>query len=91
VPKTYPKFAPLDASISDVQRLRGESRSTVLRKIEKGVYQSYLSGGMRKIVLASVYADRDAEIAANRKKLIPPNAKREARRPRKQAAAELTR
>jgi hypothetical protein len=90
VPKTHPKadFSPIDATITDVQRLRAESRSTVLRKIKRGLYRSYLSGGVRKIELASVLADRDAEIAANRKKLIAPNANREATHARNQAPAE---
>lgn len=65
-------FAPLDASIAEVARLRGESRMTVLRKIKSGRYESYLSGGKRKVLLSSVLADRAAEIAANAVEAIPP-------------------
>ena len=53
---------PLDLTISEVQRLRGEGRSTVKKKIRDGRYKSYLSGRRRKVVVASVLADRDREM-----------------------------
>jgi hypothetical protein len=65
-------FTPLDGTVAEIQRLRDESRSTVLRKIKRGVYQSYLSGGRRKIVLASVMEDRAREMEASEPKRQPP-------------------
>jgi hypothetical protein len=62
IPKTSDGFAPLDLSVLQVMQLRSESRSTVLRKIKTGRYRSFLSGGKRKIVAASVYADRETEM-----------------------------
>lgn len=70
-------FTPLDATVAEVQRLRDESRSTVLRKIKRGHYQSYLSGGRRKVVLASVLADRAREMQADEPKRQPPGKIRE--------------
>jgi hypothetical protein len=62
---------PLDATVLYVQRLRNESRSTVLRKIKRGTYASYLSGGRRKVILASVMADREHEMAVSEPKRSP--------------------
>jgi hypothetical protein len=56
------EIAPLDLSVAQVAELRGESRSTVLRKVKSGLYRSYLSGGKRKIIAKSVYADRELEM-----------------------------
>jgi hypothetical protein len=56
------EIAPLDLSVAQVAELRSESRSTVLRKLKTGRYRSYLSGGKRKIIAASVYADRELEM-----------------------------
>ena len=60
-PKSH-EIAPLDLSVLQVMRLRSESRSTVLRKLRSGRYGSYLSGGKRKIIAASVHADRELEM-----------------------------
>jgi hypothetical protein len=60
-PKSH-EIAPLDLSVLQVMRLRSESRSTVLRKLRLGRYRSYLSGGKRKIIAASVFADRELEM-----------------------------
>jgi hypothetical protein len=65
VPKSY-EIAPLDLSVAQVAELRSESRSTVLRKLKTGRYRSYLSGGKRKIIAASVYADRELEMKAGK-------------------------
>ena len=56
------EIAPLDLSVAQVAKIRSESRSTVLRKLRLGRYRSYLSGGKRKIIAASVYADRELEM-----------------------------
>jgi hypothetical protein len=56
------EIAPLDLSVAQVAELRSESRSTVLRKLRSGRYRSYLSGGKRKIIATSVYADRELEM-----------------------------
>jgi hypothetical protein len=56
------EIAPLDLSVAQVAKIRSESRSTVLRKLRSGRYRSYLSGGKRKIVAASVFADRELEM-----------------------------
>ena len=61
MPKNH-EIAPLDLSVAQVAELRSESRSTVLRKLKTGRYRSYLSGGKRKIIAASVLADRDLEM-----------------------------
>jgi hypothetical protein len=56
------EIAPLDLSVLQVMQLRSESRSTVLRKLRSDRYRSYLSGGKRKIIAASVHADRELEM-----------------------------
>jgi hypothetical protein len=56
------EITPLDLSVAQVTELRSESRSTVLRKVKSGRYRSYLSGGKRKIIAASVFADRELEM-----------------------------
>jgi hypothetical protein len=61
VSKSY-EIAPLDWSVAEVAQLRSESRSTVLRKLRSGRYKSYLSGGKRKVIAASVFADRELEM-----------------------------
>jgi hypothetical protein len=61
VPKNH-EITPLDLSVAQVAELRSESRSTVQRKLRSGRYRSYLSGGKRKIIAASVYADRELEM-----------------------------
>jgi hypothetical protein len=73
MPKPIDEFAPLDATVAQVMRLRGESRSTVRRKLAAGTYESYLppGGRVRRIVLASVYADRERAIAADERRSMP--------------------
>jgi hypothetical protein len=61
-----PNFHPLDATVDEVASFRKEGRWTVFRKIREGVYESYLENRVRKIVFASVLADRDRAIAASR-------------------------
>jgi hypothetical protein len=61
LPKSH-EIAPLDLSVAQVMELRGESRSTVRRKMKIGSYRSYLSGGRRKVIAASVFADRELEM-----------------------------
>ena len=67
MPKPIDEFAPLDATVAQVMRLRSESRSTVLRKIASGEYESYLIPG-GSVILASVYADRERAIAADERR-----------------------
>jgi hypothetical protein len=73
-----PNFSPLDATVDEVASFRKEGRWTVFRKIREGVYESYLDNRIRKIVFASVLADRDRALAASR-----PSPKRRPGRPRK--------
>ena len=58
-----PDFDPVDATILEVASWRRESRWTVHRKIREGVYQSYRDGKIRKVIFASVKADRERSIA----------------------------
>ena len=77
-----PGFDPLDATIDEVASYRRESRWTVHLKIRTGVYESYLDGRIRKIIFASVKADRERSLAASRAQ-IEPAVKRRVGRPRK--------
>jgi hypothetical protein len=52
-------FDPVDATVDEVASYRRESRWTVHKKIRTGVYQSYLDGRIRKVIFASVKADRE--------------------------------
>jgi hypothetical protein len=54
-----PDFDPVDATVDEVASYRHESRWTVHKKIREGVYQSYLDGRIRKILFATVKADRE--------------------------------
>jgi hypothetical protein len=84
-PKLYkflplpPGFAPVDATIDEVASFRKESRWTVFRKIREGVYESYRDGRVRKVIWASVLADRERAIAASQH---PVTAKRKPGRPK---------
>jgi hypothetical protein len=53
---------------------------TTHEKIRDGRYESYLEGRIRKIIFASVLADRERAIAESRKP--PPTGKRRVGRPR---------
>lgn len=66
-----PDFCPLDATVDEVASFRREGRWTVFNKICSGVYESYRDGRIRKIVFASVLADRERTIAASRKQPEP--------------------
>jgi hypothetical protein len=59
-----PDFDPIDATIDEVASWRRESRWTVHKKIREGAYQSYRDGRIRKIVFASVKADRERAMSA---------------------------
>ena len=52
------------ATVNEVASWQRESRWTVFKKIREGVYQSYLDGRIRKIIFASVKADRERAMAA---------------------------
>jgi hypothetical protein len=56
-------IAPPDLTIDEVAAYRRESRWTVHKKVREGVYQSYLDGRIRKVIFASVVADRERAIA----------------------------
>jgi hypothetical protein len=79
-----PDFNPIDCTVDEVASYRRESRWTVHKKIRTGVYQSYLDGRIRKVVFASVKADRERVMGAA---LSPDSAastgKRKPGRPRK--------
>ena len=72
-------FDPLDATIDEVASFRRENRWTVHDKLNKGIYKSYLDGRIRKIIFASVKADRERAMKA----VPPPPEKRRPGRPRK--------
>lgn len=57
--------AQIDATIDQVARATGASTMTVRRRVKAGRYASFLDGGVRKIVVASVLADRQRTIAGN--------------------------
>jgi hypothetical protein len=61
-------FCPTDATVEEVASFRRESVWTVFEKIRDGRYDAYLDGRVRKIIFASVLADRDRAIAAGRDK-----------------------
>jgi hypothetical protein len=76
-PKPYryiplpPDFCPIDATVDEVASFRREGRWTVFVKIRDGRYESYRDGRIRKIIFASVLADRERTIAAGRKQPEP--------------------
>jgi hypothetical protein len=49
-------------TVDETAAYRRESRWTTHRKIREGVYQSYLDGRIRKVIFASVVADRERAI-----------------------------
>ena len=59
-----PDFDPIDATIDEVASWRRESRWTVHKKIREGRYETYLDGRIRKIIFASVKADRERAMSA---------------------------
>jgi hypothetical protein len=91
-PKPYkflplpPNFNPLDATVEEVASFRRESIWTVFAKLRDGSYESYLDGRVRKIIFASVLADRERAIAASRQP--PETEKRRPGRPRKAEASQ---
>jgi hypothetical protein len=54
-----PNLQPPDLTVDEVASFRRESRWTVFRKVREGRYRSYLDGRIRKVIFASVLADRD--------------------------------
>ena len=63
-----PDFCPVDATVEEVASFRRESIWTTFEKIKDGRYDAYLDGRVRKIVFASVLADRDRAVTAGRGK-----------------------
>ena len=61
-----PDFNPIDCTVDEAASWRRESRWTTHKKIREGVYESFLDGRIRKIVFASVVADREAAIARSK-------------------------
>jgi hypothetical protein len=74
-----PDFNPIDCTVNEAASWRRESRWTTHKKIREGVYESFLDGRVRKIVFATVVADRERAIAASRN----PTGKRKPGRPRR--------
>jgi hypothetical protein len=75
MPKPIDDFAlQLDATIEQTARAIGLTPITVRRRIVEGRYQSYLDGRVRKVVVASVLADRAALIDSDNAGPTPPNA-----------------
>ncbi len=79
-----PGLEPPDLTVDETAAYRRESRWTTHKKIREGVYASYLEGRIRKIVFASVKADRARAIGASKKQ------KRSVGRPPKASAAPDT-
>ncbi len=88
-----PDFDPIDATVDEVASWRRESRWTVHLKIREGVYQSYRDGRIRKIIFASVKADRERAMSAALTGKRPPGRPRrtqpEATKPRERAGGHL--
>jgi hypothetical protein len=86
-------FDPLDCTIDECAAYRRESRWTVHKKIREGVYESYLDGRIRKIIFASVKADRERAVSAALTGKRPPGRPRrtqpEAAKPRELAGGGL--
>ena len=87
-------FELIDGKVEEVASFRRESIWTVFEKIRDRRYDAYLDGRVRKIIFASVLADRDRAIAAGCDKKSPaalkalasrkPPEKRRRGRPKKQ-------
>ena len=75
-----PNFAPIDCTPEEAASFRRESVRTTHAKIRDGRYESYHEGRIRKIIFASVLADRERAIAESAKP--PPTGKRKVGRPR---------
>jgi hypothetical protein len=75
-------FNPLDCTVAEASSFRRESIWTTFRKIREGIYESYLDGRVRKIVFASVKADRDRMLAASHTP-PEPTGKRKVGRPKR--------
>ena len=74
-----PDFDPIDATVEEVASWRRESCWTVHKKIRERVYQSYLDGRVRKIIFASVKADRERALGAALTGKRPPGRPRKSR------------
>ena len=61
-------FCPVDATVEEVASFRRESIWTTFEKIRDGRYDAYLDGRVRKVVFASVLADRERAVAGGRGK-----------------------
>jgi hypothetical protein len=66
-----PDFCPVDATVEEVASFPRESIWTTFEKIRSGAYDAYLDRRVRKVVFASVLADRD--------RAVPQGAARKAR------------
>jgi hypothetical protein len=81
-----PDFNPTDCTIAEAASFRRESRWMVHQKLNAGIYQSYLDGRIRKIIFASVKADRERAMKMGRGVL-----KKVPGRPRKKKAEPVRR
>ena len=84
-------FDPIDATVDEVASWRRESRWTVFRKIREGIYASYSDGRIRKVVFASVKADRERALNGapiGKRAMSAAPTKRPVGRPRKDRAEE---
>jgi hypothetical protein len=59
-------FHPIDCTPEEAASYRRESLRTVYAKIKDGRYESYRESRIRKIIFASVLADRERAIEASR-------------------------
>jgi hypothetical protein len=75
-----PGWDPIDCTIDEAMAYRRLSRTAVLKKIHDGVYQTYRDGKRRKIVFATVKADRMRALLADQRR--EKTGKRKVGRPR---------
>jgi hypothetical protein len=80
-----PDFATTvtDCTVDEASSFRRQSRWTTHAKIRSGVYESYLDGRIRKVLVASLVRERERLIAAARN----PTGKRPVGRPKKSECA----
>jgi hypothetical protein len=88
-----PDFDPIDCTVDEAASWRRESRWSVHKKVREGAYQSYLDGRIRKIIFASMKADREramsAALTGKRKPGRPRRTQPEAAKPRELAGGHL--
>jgi hypothetical protein len=77
----------LDATLSQTAKAIGSSTLIVRKRIAAGRYTSYLDGGRRKVIVASVLADRARLLAEGAVMAMAPGPGRGHKGPRKPPSA----